>query len=668
MNDAVAAERAHFFRFLLNQPPFSHVSLNNGTVLDFAFGSGNLVTHLVLESEIDYQKLTLNDKINSTANQFLAGLLDRAEVSAYDFLEADEFDEGVNAKLIVFNPQTGGKGDRASNLESIVPTVYAGELQDYLISRRKDISQLTFTQDDADREILVHSETLTKVELKEMVGNIAIFNYYDVFWQSKNSRIEGSRTNIVQFRKTFDKVFDPQGIVVFYGELPFFRSLFADFNHVAELCAPDEGKNLFVAIRTDGSQVHQRYQKQNDTYVPVDNCQGISETNPEAASLDALEVDIDELMKDFVYTSDEDSPIKLSQQTEALEESLVKNHSPFRLSTESKGKLDFPYRNILLKGVPGTGKSRLINESFIKKKLNLASINDSNVLRINVHSASSNADLMQGIGITSVGGQIEYREKQGLILKHLQRAIAHPYQPFAIVLEEIQENSLNELIGDLIYLIEDVKRVDLKQAIDNGLIDAAEEYESPDRFLEIFSSSAQELHYVEVPYLVSTETRYKKMIIPVNLYLFCTSNYRDDKKVIEDNLLRRFDVIEVYPKYKESVGDAFAAQEVSDFLKMLNEATLTHFKGKEIHPDRFMIGHAIWLDVSDAPSFCRALLKTITEFKDVRELDYHEDVEPIFGKIETLPFGLSADELLKDSYQEIINTLQQRAYGSLLDG
>ena len=76
------------------------------------------------------------------------------------------------------------------------------------------------------------------------------------------------------------------------------------------------------------------------------------------------------------------------------------------------GNPKFKYKNILLKGVPGTGKSRTI-DNIITNHLNLKKEHHkSNVLRINIHSASSNADLMQGIGISSnENGNIEYKEK-----------------------------------------------------------------------------------------------------------------------------------------------------------------------------------------------------------------------------------------------------------------
>ncbi len=302
-----------------------------------------------------------------------------------------------------------------------------------------------------------------------------------------------------------------------------------------------------------------------------------------------------------------------------------------------KGNLTFPHKNILLKGVPGTGKSRAI-ENIINDKLKLKDHKE-NVLRVNIHSASSNADLMQGIGISSKDGQIEYKEKQGLILNLIQRATFNPNQPFVLVLEEIQENSLNELIGDLIYLIEDSKRA-------KNLVADDKEYSYEELVEKIIVNNPQ-MDYVEIPYLVNDSTAYRKMIMPDNLYVFCTSNYRDDKKVIEDNLLRRFEVLEMYPK-NNVVSDY-----CKEFFSQLNKNIL-EVMNDEIHPDRFMIGHSNWIDVANKKDFYRAFLKVVVEFKDIKELE--------FSDFKEIVQNLSMVEALKfNSYKDFIEDLQAKA-------
>jgi len=319
--------------------------------------------------------------------------------------------------------------------------------------------------------------------------------------------------------------------------------------------------------------------------------------------------------------------------------------------SDKKIEYDFKYKNILLKGVPGTGKS-LTLDNIINNHLDLRNY-PNNILRINIHSASSNSDLMQGIGISSKeDGGIEYKEKQGLILRLIEKAIFNPNQPFVLVLEEIQENSLNELIGDLIYLIEDDKRAK-KVEPDN------EEYTYADLVNKIINET--DSNVVKLPSLISHDSKSKKMILPNNLFIFCTSNYRDDRKVIEDNLLRRFEVIEIYPKYKEDIGDDFKTSEVSRFLKDLNQKIVKVCKSNgEIHPDRFMIGHSIWLKVNNEESFSRAFLKVLIEFKDVKEMHY-DDFEKIIKGLK-FPMKIKSDY---NGYEEWIKALQSKCYNFL---
>jgi len=330
---------------------------------------------------------------------------------------------------------------------------------------------------------------------------------------------------------------------------------------------------------------------------------------------------------------------------------------------------NFTHKNLLLKGVLGTGKSQTIENIIANDlQLNTKELQKNNVCRINIHSASSNADLMQGIGINSNGGTIEYKEKQGLIYNHIKKALFTPNQPFVLVLEEIQENSLNELIGDLIYLIEDKKRVE----VDTTRFEDRTEYDYQE-FIEEVLKIEKNKHYIEIPNLVDASKKYRKMVLPFNLYLFCTSNYRDDKKVIEDNLLRRFDVVEIYPKYDEEI---YKSKEIPQFLELLNNTIIKQFEA-EIHPDRYMIGHANWLDITDENSednqklFYTALLKVIIEFKEIREVEFESYTKEILEKvlkdsslserlqqyIEDCKFDLESDR-----YKEIVEKLQNKIY------
>ncbi|RJX72894.1 hypothetical protein DZ860_06975 [Vibrio sinensis] len=349
---------------------------------------------------------------------------------------------------------------------------------------------------------------------------------------------------------------------------------------------------------------------------------------------------------DFLYNmNDEDSLVFPAEKSISSDE-LKK--------TSEAIENDFPYKNLLLKGVPGTGKSRYIEEIILDKIfkvkdgaepsvcLPISDVISSNVLRINIHSATSNSDLMQGISVnTNPHGQIEYSEKQGLILNHIIKAILNPSLPFVIVLEEIQENELNKLIGDLIFLIEESRRVCFDQDFING------EKSSNSAITELVNQKAG-MNKVNLPSLVSNKESIT-LTIPQNLYFLCTSNYRDDKKIMGDNLLRRFEVIEIYPSSLPIIHDVTKV-----FFDRLNVAINSYFtEQQEVHPDRFQVGHAIWIDVNDAKTFARALVKLIVDFKDIKDIAW----EDFMGILEqTLFFN---NEIEQYDYAKLTSELQR---------
>lgn len=314
---------------------------------------------------------------------------------------------------------------------------------------------------------------------------------------------------------------------------------------------------------------------------------------------------------------------------------------------------EYEYLNVLLKGVPGTGKSRhfeqiIDNNLFALQAgqiedecLTLEKLKNKNVIRINVHTGLTNSELMQGIGvITTDTNEIKYYEKRGLILKHIAKAILNPSLPYVIVLEEVQENNLNRLIGDLIFLIEENRRVKFSVDFLNKLDSEIDFGFVSDLVLENAKDNK-----VILPSLVE-DSQDIFMCIPSNLYFFCTSNYRDDKKIMEDNLLRRFEVIDIFPDY-----NAIKSSEVQVFFKKLNEEILNEFINNfELHPDRFLIGHAIWIEVKDAITFCQALNKVVIDFKDLKEIEWN-----VFKKI-LINSGLEIDDF--NSYQELSNEFQ----------
>jgi hypothetical protein len=359
-----------------------------------------------------------------------------------------------------------------------------------------------------------------------------------------------------------------------------------------------------------------------------------------------------------VYCNEDNtgSDVSRSQDVQIGSEAVILKRNFSITLSENSVVPDIP-KNILFKGVPGTGKSRAIDnilKQYFKLDESLKTSNGeltSRVLRINIHSGTTNASLMQGIGVQTKDEKILYSEKQGLILTFLFQAIQNPNIPFALVLEEIQENSLNILIGDLIYLIEEAKRTDISKIPNIDQLSGDNIY---DLVESICNLDSNKINSVTIPNLIKDDgVKSKKLIFPSNLFVFCTSNYREDKKVIEDNLLRRFEVIEIYPN-KEAIHN----DSVKLFFEELNASIIEIVD--DSHSDRLQIGHAIWIDVNNEQSFQRVFLKLIVDFKEIKDFDFDLTLE-ILERIKDkglIPFGIAYDFKNFNSYAEMIAHIQ----------
>lgn len=779
VDSETAKDKASFVKFLVDNNEIIEKEKEYKTI-DLCYGSGNLTTHILGDCDIKFSELVLNDvNTDDRNNEIQIGTkLDN------DFLDATKF--STQYDLIIFNPQIGGKDTYPEGIvefEEIEPIIYNNTFEDYLISQGIDTSLFDISVDESEKSILIHSEKMTKTEMNEIFKNIKIFNYYDIFYYSKESKIEGESTKIVQFRKTLENISDENSIVIFYGEMNYFKYLFADYTNI-RFYLQDSGKQLFVLAKGESSK--KCYEKQENEFIENENCEIEKSSDEEDLDIGELmqELEKNKTKNNFSGVLKSESTIVTNAQTNNEEKfkqwwydatfvnadgkeferptknayfngikrlskeigvelffvsdvkeienvldklqngdlkefnkndgynpsnglkqyikflNVVPNSNEniddtdeyiqvnkLKFSNLEEGNIKFPYKNILFKGVPGTGKSKTIDKIiFDEDKLNMKELAD-NVLRINIHSASSNSDLMQGISISTTDDKknVIYKEKQGAILSHIFKAIYKPKQPFVLILEEIQENSLNELIGDLIYLIEDTKRTIVELDIPNDTKISYDELFN--KIEQKFKENNKTLHHVELPSLVENSNTNIKMIVPKNLFIFCTSNYRDDKKVIEDNLLRRFDVIEIYPKNREQIGKdeeneyIFKSYDVSQFLEKLNNQILEQFKN-ETHPDRYMIGHANWLDINEEDNednqvaFYKALLKVIIEFKEIREIDFDSEVKPILENVfkdiksisERLELYLKIfyndDKLELKSYKNIVDILQKKVYKS----
>jgi hypothetical protein len=654
-----AGESAEFFKYLVQE---KNIQLNsNLNVMDLCFGSANLTAHIVLDNKLDVTKLYLNDIDTKVTNQNIT-IDNKSEILDFDFLDFRQFNGYANSiDILVFNPTISDSDihRKISIKENDRVIIFNNNLDIKVsfIDYCKNLSLKVIGDIKIDRinkTIKVEIEGTKKV-LDTLPNS---FNDYSLICKTKNMQKYENRSSVVtQINQTISTILKKDGIVVFVGTNKQRETIFQNYNTVFRYLRDDN--DVFI-IQKSGQKLLQCFENIENKFIENDDCEikKLNEKPPE--SFDDITVDIDDFLSDKTEAKKEETPMK----------EIEKN----KIDNKKLGNIKFTHKNILLKGVPGTGKSKTI-DNIIEKNLEMSKIPD-NVLRINIHSASSNSDLMQGISIsTNDNNDILYEEKKGAVLNHIFKAMYKPNQPFVLVLEEIQENSLNELIGDLIYLIEKDKRTLI--ALDN---------EQELSYEELFSQ-VNPKYFVELPNLVENSESNTKMIMPDNLYVFCTSNYRDDRKVIEDNLLRRFDVVEIYPKYfDESWVDGngeliFKSEDISKFLEKLNGAILKQF-GNETHPDRYLVGHANWLNIEkdDEALFYTALLKVIIEFKEIREVDFNSYVKPILQKLFKKDDELSdriktyledfydykEDKLKLNSYKSLVEKLQAKIYSDFL--
>lgn len=288
-----AKDRADFFKYILTET--EHFSKDNlKKIIDFTFGSGNLSAHLLLNSDISYDTLILNDINKEDINKTVSIGVKRYS----DLLDTEQFSDLTKPfDLIIFNPQLGGKEtypDGILDIESIDPIIYKINknlrvaLEEYV-----DMSDCTFSEDKDNKSIMIHSDILSKAVMNKRFKHIKIFNYYDFFYQSKKTKIEGTHSNLVKFRKTFDHLSNKNTIIVMLADEKDFEKFFGDFNYFVEYL-PAEGKRLFVG-KKNAEEGKQRicYERDEESFKVNESC------SLKSSGVYVMDVNLSDLVQDI---------------------------------------------------------------------------------------------------------------------------------------------------------------------------------------------------------------------------------------------------------------------------------------------------------------------------------------------------------------------------------
>ncbi len=255
--------------------------------------------------------------------------------------------------------------------------------------------------------------------------------------------------------------------------------------------------------------------------------------------------------------------------TNRLEESMV--HPLVQLLASAK--------NIVLEGVPGTGKTFAIEaiasgwESGTGRKL--LKFGDKPFAAAVMHPSTSYEDFIEGLRPTigdgpgvlptyfdePVSGRGKFRLDDGFFLRACKLAVQHPEADLLVLLDEFNRCNIPSVLGDLLLSIEASKRA---------------------RFVGNDSSEASASSW-SAPVNITLPYSRRLFFVPNNLYVIATTNTTDRSVApIDAAIRRRFHFVRLEPDFRSmrelvqdletSAGELFA--ESLALMENLNDTVL----------------------------------------------------------------------------------------------
>ncbi|WP_235417130.1 McrB family protein [Faecalicatena contorta] len=312
-----------------------------------------------------------------------------------------------------------------------------------------------------------------------------------------------------------------------------------------------------------------------------------------------------------------------------------------RYSTTPKGTRKTGGENVLLYGVPGSGKSHYIQEHYCS---------DSNVIeRVVFHPDYTYSDFVGQILPRVEHGQLKYVFTPGPFTKILKEAWWNPEKEYFLIIEEINRGNAPAIFGEIFQLLD--RKVE-------GEYPASEVGESEYGITNF--DVAQEVYGYD----------HQEIRIPSNLSILATMNTADQNVFTLDTAFQRrwiMKMIENNVEAADHAGHVIEGSEVTwgAFASVVNEQVLVANEGISSSEDK-RLGAYFALDRElKADRFPEKVLKYLWDdaFKLDRDYLFRDGISSLEVVIEQ--YGSSSEDKLKavlraDVYQKMLAKLSKK--------
>ncbi len=275
--------------------------------------------------------------------------------------------------------------------------------------------------------------------------------------------------------------------------------------------------------------------------------------------------------------------------------------------------------NLILYGPPGTGKTYKTKELAVdiasgdkiqdREILNIEYEKlraEGNISFVTFHQSYSYEEFVEGIKpdidsteqVTNESGEtssdIVYVIKDGVFKNLCAEAQKRPKENFVLIIDEINRGNISKILGELITLLEEDKRLGNEEALKATLPYSGESFG-----------------------------------VPNNLYIIGTMNTADRSIAFLDTALRRrFEFIEMMPDSKvlDRMNNGFTDFKLGDLLSSINAGICKHL-------DRdHQIGHSYFMNVSNLDQLSTTFRNKICPLLEEYFHDRRESIYEVLNK------------------------------------